>query len=332
MLIGVVLWMVLFLARYYGHRNTGSLAYVVELMGMNWLGILFVLFLNFLLVDLLTAFGFLFPTVSIHLRTAALITGIMLSLFALFQGSRLPVFEDYEISIPDLPKDLDGKVLVAVSDLHIGTLRGNTWLQKCVNRIQSRSPDMILLLGDVFEGHGTPEKEVFTTLGKLSAPLGVYGVLGNHEFHGEENILTELMEQDGIRVLRNQWVSVSPGLVVAGVDDLRSYERRVKSDVNLIARAMQNIPPDAAVILLSHRPVQAEKAANLGVDLMLSGHTHGGQIWPFGYVTRRYFPLLAGEYRIKEMAVVVCRGTGGWGPSMRLWKPGEISCITLRKR
>jgi len=83
-------------------------------------------------------------------------------------------------------------------------------------------------------------------------------------------------------------------------------------------------------VLLSHTPWQAEKAANFGASLMLSGHTHGGQIWPFGYLVRRVYPLLGGRYEVAGMPVIVCRGTGTWGPRMRLWRPGEILRVTLR--
>ena len=96
-----------------------------------------------------------------------------------------------------------------------------------------------------------------------------------------------------------------------------------------MAQALAGVTP-GATILLSHTPWQAEKAARAGVGLMLSGHTHGGQIWPFGYLVRRVYPLLAGQYDVDGMAVIVCRGTGTWGPPMRLWPPGEILRVTLR--
>ncbi len=96
-----------------------------------------------------------------------------------------------------------------------------------------------------------------------------------------------------------------------------------------MTRALAGRAP-GATILLSHAPSQANRVSAAGVDLMLSGHTHGGQIWPFGYLVRREYPLLAGEYAVGGMTVIVCRGTGTWGPRMRLWHPGEILRITLR--
>lgn len=329
--MGIGLWIVLCLSRFYSHDHTGKLAYILELTGMNWLGILFLLFFTLIAADILTGFGFLFSRAALKIREAALIAGIMLSLIALFQGTRLPVVEKYEVTISKLSKTLDGKVMIAVSDFHAGSLRDSKWVKACVEKIQLHEPDLVFLLGDIFEGHGLPDQTILTALSQLSAPFGVFAVLGNHEFNSNESEITRLLETNGIQVMRNRWIQVQSGFVLAGIDDLRSFSRRVDMKTDLLSKALTN-RPEGATILLSHRPDQVEKAANLGVDLMLSGHTHGGQIWPFDYITKRFFPLLEGEYRINGMTVIVCRGTGTWGPHMRLWSPGEISHITLRSK
>jgi predicted MPP superfamily phosphohydrolase len=139
-----------------------------------------------------------------------------------------------------------------------------------------------------------------------------------------------LLQKAGIRLLRNHWAQVRPGFVLAGVEDLTAHRRSGRSG-NLMVPALSGRPPGAAV-LLSHTPWQTEEAAGAGAGLMLSGHTHGGQIWPFSYLIRLRYPLLAGRYQIDQMTVIVCRGTGTWGPRMRLWRPGEILCITLGVR
>ena len=225
--IGVGLWLILFLSRFYAHHHTGKLAYIVELMGMNWLGFLFLIFTSLAAAEIITGFGFLFPGVAIKIREAAFITGIILSVIALVQGTRLPVIEKYEVTIPGLPDNLDGKVIVAVSDLHIGSLRGGDWLTSCIEEIQNQRPDMVCLLGDIFEGHALPDQMNMARFKTLSAPLGVYAVLGNHEFHDNAEEIARLMEQNGIQVLRNQNKQIQPGLVLAGIDDLRSFRRRM---------------------------------------------------------------------------------------------------------
>ena len=135
------------------------------------------------------------------------------------------------------------------------------------------------------------------------------------------------MEEAGFRVLSDSRVELHPGLVLAGVDDLRVGRRSARSGDSIL-KALDGRPP-GATILLSHRPLQADRAASVGVDLMLCGHTHGGQIWPFSYLVQRDYPLLAGRYKVGGMTVIVSRGAGTWGPRMRLWRPGEILRVTL---
>jgi predicted MPP superfamily phosphohydrolase len=137
-----------------------------------------------------------------------------------------------------------------------------------------------------------------------------------------------LLEAAGFEVLRDRWSEVLPGLIVAGVDDLTARQQ-FGDGTGHVARAL-NGHLAGAVVLLSHSPLEATQAARAGVGLMLSGHTHAGQIWPFGYLVRLRYPLLAGRYDVDGMPVIVCRGTGTWGPPMRLWRRSEILRITLR--
>ena len=115
-------------------------------------------------------------------------------------------------------------MIVAMSDLHIGTLLGRKWLQARVDQIKAQEPDLIVLLGDIFEGHGQPPEELIPVLRRISAPLGVWAVLGNHEFHGRSNKDTSFL-YDGIKVLNNSWVEINPGLILAGVEDLTANHR-----------------------------------------------------------------------------------------------------------
>ena len=219
-------------------------------------------------------------------------------------------------------------MLIGLSDLHLGFLRNERWLKERVAQVQAERPDVIVLLGDIFEGHGRPSKELATGLQALKAPMGVWAVLGNHEFHGRDNGIVPVFEDAGITVLRNERAVVRPGLVLAGVDDLTSNHR---SGVNadLIAGTLP-ARSSGATVLLSHTPWNAGQAAKAGAGLMLCGHTHGGQIWPFGYLVKTIYPLLAGRYDVDGMTVIVSRGAGTWGPPMRLWRPSEIIRVTLR--
>ncbi len=327
---GVLLWAIFFIGRLFHHGGTGALTATIELFSMLWMGTLFLLFIPLLTMDIITVFGFLMPRLAPSLRGWALFVGGALSVIALVQGLRPPVVQSYEVRLPGLSNEIDGKVLVAMSDLHIGSLIGKRWLTARVAQVRKEQPDLVVLLGDVFEGHGQPQEELLPILRRLSAPLGIWAVTGNHEFHGADNRSIHIIDAAGFKLLRNRWIEVRPGFILAGVDDLTA-KYRAGQDGDFISQALAGRPPGVTV-LLSHTPWRAERAASAGAGLMLSGHTHGGQIWPFGYLVRRSYPLLGGRYEVSGMPVIVCRGTGTWGPRMRLWRPGEILRVTLRNK
>jgi hypothetical protein len=324
---GVALWTGFFLGRVYGHHGTGILAAAIEFFGMNWMAVSLLLCVSLFAVDLATGFGFFLRRQVPLLRGWALVAGGLLSVIALIQGLRPPVVQHYEVRLAGFPAEMDGTTLVAMSDLHIGSLLGKRWLAARVAQVEALQPDLVVMLGDIFEGHSQPEMELVATLGRLRVPLGVWAVSGNHEFHGDRNGGIRLLQKAGVRFLSNRWAQIRPGFVLAGVEDLTAHRRSGRSG-NPMMPALSGRPQGAAV-LLSHTPWQAQEAADAGTGLMLSGHTHGGQIWPFSYLIRLRYPMLAGRYQIDQMTVIVCRGTGTWGPRMRLWRPGEILCITL---
>lgn len=324
---GIALWAVFYFGRVYGHNGTGALASTLELVGMNWMAVLFLVSVSLLTADFFTGFGFFLPLLAPSLRGLALIAGVMLSMIALVQGLRPPVVQNYEVYLSDFPEEMDGTVIVAMSDLHLGSLLGERWLDARVTQVQELQPDLIVLLGDLFEGHGQPQGELLPVFRRLSAPHGVWAVLGNHDSHGPNSMSTSLIEEANTQVLRNSWVEVRPGFILAGVDNLRDNDRSDQGS-DSISKALADRPPGATVFL-SHKPLQADRVADTGVGLMLCGHTHGGQIWPFDYLVQQEYPLLEGRYEVGGMTVIVGRGTGTWGPRMRLWHPGEILLVTL---
>ena len=325
--IGFVLWVLFYLARTWAHHGSGPLAETLEFVGMACLGVMVLCSVVLLAVDLGTAFGRILPSWAPTLRGWALVTGGLLSSFALVQGLRAPAVVSYEVDLPSLPAVLDGTLLVAMSDTHVGGLVGERWMAARVAEAQALNPDLVVFLGDMFEGHGDVADDL-PALRDLSAPLGKWFVTGNHESYHEPGTGVDVLERMGFRRLDDAWSEAAPGLIVAGVNDLTAYDRRgLEGDP--IVRALAGRPPGATVFL-SHIPRQAEVAERAGAELMLSGHTHGGQIWPFGYLVRTVYPLLAGQHSVNGMPVIVCRGTGTWGPRMRLWQRSEILRVTLR--
>ena len=325
-----ILWSSFMVSRFISHHGANALSRSLEVLAANWLGILFLLLVCFLALDLVTLFGFVFSRMVPALRGWALLAGLVLSAIAFIQGRRAPVVENYEVVLPNLPRASDGTVIVFVSDLHVGSILGPDWLQARIRQIEAERPDIIILGGDIVEGHDSREFQLLELFRRLSAPAGVWAVTGNHEFYGArvEHGKTAL-DSAGFRLLHDTWTEVKPGLVLAGVDDL-TIRRRAGQSAGFITQALAGRPPQIPVVLVSHSPLEPDEAARAGVGLMLSGHTHAGQIWPFRYVVALTLHFVAGRYDVHGMPLIVCRGTGTWGPRMRLWQRGEILRITLK--
>jgi len=326
--IGVALWLSFPASRWLGTRLPGSFGWTLDFAATTWVGVLFLLFSALVAVDGVTAGGWLFPRIAPSLRGWAAIAAGGLSLVALFQGLRAPVVHDYEVTMAGLPRERDGLTVVAASDLHLGGVIGENWLAARIAQIEALHPDLVVLVGDVVDQNPAPVEAMLPTLQRLRAPLGVWAVTGNHEHYAGAARCVALFEAAGFQVLRDRATVVVPGLVLAGVDDL-SARPSAGRDFSPLTKALAGRPA-GATILLSHSPVQVEIAAKAGAGLMLSGHTHNGQIWPFTYLVGLRYSYLADRHIIDGMSLIVSRGAGTWGPRMRLWSPGEILRIRLR--
>jgi uncharacterized protein len=329
-IIAAALWSSYVVARVLDHKGCQRFVWPLEICAAIWVGIIFLLFWCLLAAEVITLGGVLFSTATtMNIRTGAVALALLLSLIALVQGFRPPVLTDYEVQLPGLPRDLDGTVLLQLSDLHLGNILGKRWLQKIITRVNALRPDIVVITGDLVDGNVGRVEPLRETLQQLRAPLGVWAVTGNHEFYAGLTRSIRVLENSGFTVLRDRSEEIAPGLVIAGVDDLtaRGHAANAEHPLN---RALANRAPGATV-LLSHSPLDAEKAA-AGANLMLSGHTHNGQIWPFNYFVHMRHRLITGRYNIDGMTVVVSRGTGTWGPPMRLWLPGQIIRINLRSQ
>jgi len=327
-IVAAILWMSYVLARFLDRSGLSTLARPLEVIGSNWIGVLFILFVGLFAADIATGFGLLFPRIAPTLRGWGLLASLVLCVISAVQARRAPVMRSYEVQLASLPPESDGTVLVLVTDLHLGAMLGEHWLAERVAQIQAERPDLVIFGGDILEGHREAGK-FLPLMHRLSPPLGVWAVTGNHEFYSGFETSVRMLGDAGFRVLRDQWAEVRPGLLIAGVDDLTA-RRRYGHDGNFVEQALAGRPSNAATIFVSHTPWEAERAARAGAGLMLSGHTHNGQIWPFTYIVRLIHPLLGGRYEVNGMPVIICRGTGTWGPPMRLWRRSEVVRVTLR--
>ena len=329
-LAGLLLWECFFFSRILGDSGSGTFSNIIEFISMTWMAVLFLTFIFVFALDVVTGFGHFLPRYAPSMRGLALIAGLLLSAIALIQGLRPPVVQNYEIELSGLRNEYDGTSIVAISDVHLGSLISAKWLESRIAQVLEHKPDIIVLLGDISEGHGESDEEFVPLLNRFSAPLGVWAVLGNHESHSHRNKGKSLIEKTNLHLLRNSWREILPGLVLIGVDDL-TFHAQAGLDGDTISESLKN-RPQGTTILISHTPLQIQRVADAGVDLMLSGHTHGGQIWPFDYIVKSRYPFLEGWHRIKNMDLVINRGTGTWGPRMRLWSRGEITRIILHAK
>jgi predicted MPP superfamily phosphohydrolase len=310
----------------YGVRGFPRL---LEIVGAYWAGVFFLLFSSFLTLDVCTGFGLWLGPQLPALRTGAFFLALAMALVALVQARRAPVVTHYEVELDGLPREADGTVLVVASDMHLGAMLGHGWAGERAAQFESLHPDLLLLVGDIFEGDETEYPAWLPVLRRFCAAHGVYVVTGNHEFYAGGTKIIDLFRSAGFQVLRDESVEPLPGLILTGVDDVAFRGRTAHAAI--LEKVLRQRPTGASV-LLSHTPLETERAAGAGVGLMLCGHTHEGQIWPFTYLVRLAFPITSGRYRIHDMTAIVCRGTGTWGPRMRLFKRSELLRITVRRK
>ena len=269
---------------------------------------------------------------------ATALVGGSLGVLAFLRARAKVAVTDVQVELARLPAALDGTTIVQISDIHFGPTIGREFAEQLVATINPLHPDVIAITGDLVDGTVEELRELVAPFAKLRARHGVYFVTGNHEYYvsidgssGANEWVAEL-ERLGIRTLRNERVQLGhvngvDSFDLAGIDDWNAHGGGHGPD---LAGALEGRDVSRACVLLAHQPRAAIEAAKHGVCLQLSGHTHGGQIWPWMYFVRLQQPFVAGLDRIGDTHVYTSRGTGYWGPPMRLGAPAEITRIVLR--
>lgn len=245
---------------------------------------------------------------------------------------RRPRVVHVDIPVSDLPKALHGFSIAQISDIHVGPTIKRGFVEKIVALVNGLRADLIAVTGDLVDG-SVQELSVHTApLAGLTARHGAYFVTGNHEYYSGERAWTAEIRRLGLQVLKNEHVVLEHDgafLVLAGVTDLSAHHFDAAQNSDPVA-ALSGARADAgAKILLAHQPNSAAAAAGAGFDLQISGHTHGGQFWPWNLFVRFFQPFTGGLYRLKNLWVYVNRGTGYWGPPNRFGVPSEITRIRL---
>lgn len=235
----------------------------------------------------------------------------------------------FDVTAADLPAEFDGTRVVLISDLHIGAVNSDRLTQRAVDMANAADPDIVILAGDLIEGSAQRYGYQLAPLTELQATDGVYAVTGNHEFiSGEPEAWMQLWADLGVTVLQNESLSIERGnasITIAGVHD-------ASGDGDLAAdpqAALAGVDPDTFILYVAHQPSQAYDAQGFGIDLQVSGHTHGGQLWPMHYVVAASQPMLDGQADVGDVPVITSRGAAQWGPPVRVGAPAEIPVITL---
>jgi predicted MPP superfamily phosphohydrolase len=301
------------------------------------LGVVWVLFvwsiLGNLLGLLLLAFGVHDPGRSRSVSAVVALVGVVLLVWGYAEAMRVSRVRRIDVTVPRLGAGFDGARIVLITDTHYGPINRARWSRGVVDVMNTLDADIVAHTGDIADGEVSQRREQAAPLGDVRAALARVYVTGNHEYFSGAQRWVEHMASLGWEALHNRHVVVTRGgdqLVIAGVDDRTAAGSGVPGHHQDHEAALQGADPALPVLLLAHQPQMIAGAVAHGVDLQLSGHTHGGQIWPFHYLVRTDQPSLQGLSRHSERTqLYTSRGTGFWGPPFRVFAPSEITLITL---
>lgn len=306
-------------ARTHKRRIPGSLGNLVATLGDYWLAAVFHGLLLWAVVDL---GRLLFPGTEPLGASAGVVVAVLLSAILAYGYKRAQVVHiaHYNVSLDKRVSGMSTLRGVLVSDLHLGTATNNARFSGLIERISSMAPDIVFFVGDTIDGDigEFAANELPRLVRKLTPRFGCYAVLGNHEYiGGKPGDATRQLENSGIKVLIDSYTQVDGKFYVVGRND--AYTRR-----RALSAVMEGVDRKLPIILLDHQPVALKEAADNGIDLMLSGHTHHGQFFPNHLLTQRIYAVDWGHLRQGALQVIVSCGFGTWGPPIRTSGRSEI--------
>jgi len=328
--------MPLAMARGHGRRQQDGAAIVGDtLLGASW-----VLFTWSVLLGVLLRLALVVAGAGDGQDRARIVTWAVLGVTAALlawgyaEARRVPRVRRVDVRLPRLGAGLDGLRVVLITDTHYGPLDRARWSARVCETVNTLEADLVCHTGDIADGTAERRREQAAPLATVRAAYARVYVTGNHEYYSEAQGWVDLMDELGWEPLRNRHLLLERGgdtLVVAGVDDVTAESSGLAGHRAHLAGALDGADPGLPVLLLAHQPKFVDRAAAGGVDLQLSGHTHGGQIWPFHHLVRLDQPALAGLTRHGARTLLyTSRGTGFWGPPFRVFAPSEITLLVLR--
>ncbi len=254
--------------------------------------------------------------------------------YGIYEARKTPGIVRIDIPIARLPKEFDGFTIAQISDIHAGLTVDKKWIETVVEEVQKQSPDLIAFTGDMADGSVVNLERDVASLGELHAPFGKFFTTGNHEYYSGAIQWIKHAEHLGYDVLMNEHRAIEKNgskIILAGVTDY-SAGQFYKDQTSDPHKAIERAPNGAAKILMAHQPRTLYQMNDLDFDLVLNGHTHGGQFFPWNYLATLGQPFIKGLHKWGEKTwVYVSKGTGYWGPPVRLGARSEITALTLRK-
>jgi len=323
--------------------HTGQ-PFILQWLTYVSMGFLASLFFYFLSAELLSfilqkIFSYFNSTADFQVTERRLFLGTgLLSLFSAAVGTRTalagPVVESVDISLPTLPKEFDGLKICQISDLHVGPTIDRNYAQKVVDLTLAQNPDLIVLTGDIIDGYPEVLRSQLEPLKNLRAPHGVFYCTGNHEYYWGIDIWLKEFQALGFTILNNEHHLLNKGasqICIGGITDLKGHQFSPahQSDAK---KAFEGVSAETVKILLAHQPASYTQALECGVHLQLSGHTHGGQFFPWSLLVAAAQRFYKGLYFHETMWIYTNRGTGYWGPPQRFTVPSEITVLRLNSR
>lgn len=256
-----------------------------------------------------------------------LVLAALISVYGLYEGMKLPRINEVTISSPLIKEDLRA---VHISDLHIDRATPRAWIRSIVKQINSLKPDVIFMTGDIIDDNALLIDDRLSLLVELGAPYGIYSAMGNHELYHGINSWSYKFKELGFQTLFNRGMFINnSNIFVSGIPDSYTASSSPSYNVNF-RHALQGSKLSNYKILLSHNPELIDNLTRINYNLMLSGHTHGGQIFPFHLLIKKANRYLSGHYPVNGIDLYVSNGAGTWGPTMRLFSPAEITVFNLQ--
>ncbi len=330
-----------FIIRISENKGLKLLSVFFSYTGYMWMGIISIMIFTLIFLDIL---NIIIVKVSIylgiksnflyHTNKYTFLLSVILSLLAAsigyFDAKNIRTTK-VKLESRYLPENISKLHIVHLSDIHISQTIGSDFISQIVSKTVELKPDLILITGDITDIDPRKNKKIISLLNSLNPPLGKFAVTGNHEFYAGIEMVMNFYQACNIKLIRGETINISESIIIAGVDDDNGSRFSNFADISE-DKLLTPIDENKFVILLKHKPFINDAVKNK-VDIQLSGHTHGGQIFPFSLIVKQIYKYFYGLYRISDrMHLYVSRGTGYWGPPIRFLAPPEITSIEITRK